>query len=93
MNTTELKTDINNKEILEKYVNLELDDIKDDVIKNLVKDRQQSKLKIEAASEELKQYMKQIQKRAANLQAIIADANGVIKYVDSKIVYRHNELI
>lgn len=92
LTTKELKETISRKEILEMYVNDDLDNISDENIKEYVQDRQVAKHKILGYTKELEHYLNNVQKMAAKLQAYISDANGVIKYVDDKIIQRHKSI-
>ena len=78
--------------ILELYVRGKPEDVEDETIRGLCMDRKKHTDRVAGISAELKSYMTKLQKMAAKMQADIGDANGAIKYVDSKIVQRHIEL-
>jgi hypothetical protein len=80
------------KKILELYVKQNPEKIKDPMLRDLCMDRKKHRDRIAGVNEELKSYLSKVQKMAAKAQAELSDANGAIKYVDSKIVQRHLEL-
>ncbi len=83
---------ISRKEIIEKYLDSDPKTIDDAIMKDFVQDRLKAKMVMAGHSSELKQYLSALQKKAAKLQVLISDQNGVMKYIDSKIVERHIQL-
>jgi hypothetical protein len=92
MKEKKIEVDTKTQEILKLYVMGEPDAVKDPMIRELCVDRKKHQQRINGYSETLKAYMAKLQKMAAKMQVDISDAQGAIKYVDSKIVQRHNEL-
>jgi len=84
------KETISRKEIVETYLNLPV--IDDPVIADLVNDRKLQKQKQDGMGKEAKALIDKLQKQAIKLQADIAEINGGINYIDTKIVQRHIQL-
>ena len=80
-------------EILKLYVGQNPDTIDDPLLSEYVMDRRRYKQKSSGFAAEMKSFIDKMQRAAAELQIKIADTNGAIKYVDSKIIQRHHELL
>ena len=92
MQEKKTKVDTDTQKILKLYVIGKPSAVKDPTIRDYCEDRKKHQQRIAGYTETLKSYLTKIQKMAAKMQIDMSDAQGAIKYVDSKIVQRHNEL-
>ena len=83
---------ISRNDILNHYTNVNLDTIPDPKLRELVEDKQKYDQELKERGATLKAILDELQAKSIQAHSRIAELNGAVKHVDSKIVQRHIEL-